>query len=82
MIRDHLLSSNQGYGRILYELEREKDPMCMARLAAHPFLAGMTCDLSWITKSLWTFLVRNMTRSYRRTINALVDGEELNGLDL
>ena len=75
MVRDHLLSANQGYGRLIYELEREKVPLSMARLQTYPTVKNMTVDLPWVTRTLWTFLLRNMTKSFRKTVNSLVDGE-------
>ena len=35
-IRDHLLGANQGYGRILYEVERASQPITMAQLHRDP----------------------------------------------
>ena len=42
----------------------------------------MNANLSWITKTLWTFLVRNMSKTFRNTVNSMVDGEKHNGLEL
>lgn len=36
--REHLLGANRGYGRILFELERTKEPITMAYLYATPAL--------------------------------------------
>ena len=82
LMREHLLGSNQGYGRIIDEVERRRDPITMAGLQLNPTMDGMNCDLVWITRQLWTFISRNVTRSFRKTLKSLVSGEELNGLEL
>ena len=82
LMREHLLGSNQGYGRIIYEVEKRRDPILMAGLQANPIMDGMTCDLVWITRQLWTVLSRNVTRSFRKSLKSPVSGEELNGLEL
>ena len=71
LVRDHLLSANQGWGRVVYEIEREPSPLTMARIEQQPWINGMTCDLMWLTRTLWTFLVRNMNKSFRRTVRSL-----------
>lgn len=69
-------------GRLIFELEREKYPMHVARAKQHPYISGMRCHLEWITKTFWTFLVKHMSASYRKTALTPVDGEELSGLGL
>ena len=82
LMRDHMLGANHGYGRILFELEREKFPLSFERLQRHRYMEGMSADLLWITKQLWTFMSRHVTKSFRATMKSLVDGQELNGLEL
>ena len=82
MMRDHLCSANHGYGRIIFETEREKLPLTLERIAFQPYLKGMSADLNWITRQLWTFISRHVTKSFRSTLKSLVDGQELNGLEL
>ena len=81
-MRDHMLSANHGWGRGLFETEREKFPVSFERLAAYPNLAGMTIDLNSATRQLWTFTSRHVTKSFRSTLTSPVDGQELNGLEL
>ena len=52
LMRDHMLSTNHGYGRILYEIEREALPLTLERIQAQPYLPGMTADLNWITSNV------------------------------
>ena len=42
----------------------------------------MLIDMTWITKTLWTFMIRHATKATRKTFRTLVDGEELNGAEL
>ena len=81
-IRDHLLGCNQGYGRVLWEIEHCKFPLSMRFLEANPTLAGMNIDMTWITRSLWTFMLKHAKKSTRNMFKTLVDGEELNGAEL
>ena len=82
LMRDHLLGSHQGYGRVLFEIERSQEPLTMDFIMRNPYIAGMNVDMTWITKSMWTFMVRHATKSARNTFHTLVDGEELNGAEL
>ena len=45
-------------------------------------MKGLTVNLLWISNALWTFVSRHLTKSYRKSIKAFVNGEELNGLEL
>ena len=71
-MREHLLGCNQGYGRIVYELTQAQMPVTMALLHANPTLAGMNCDLVWITRQLWTFVSRNVTKTRRKSLKTMV----------
>ena len=52
-MRDHLLSANQGYGRLMYELERLKTPITMAEIQRNPWaIQGLNLDLLWATRQL------------------------------
>ena len=82
LMRDHLLGANQGYGRIIWELENCKEPVTMNVLHANPTLPGMNLDLVWITRQLWTCMSRNVTRTFRESLKRLASGEELDGLEL
>ena len=81
LVRNQLLSVNQGYGRVIFETEREKSPLTFARLATCN-LPGLNVDLSWISRALYTFMSSNMTKEFNRGLMAYVGGEELNGLEL
>ena len=81
LMRDHLLSTNQGYGRLLYELERVQVPLSMQVLQNNPYaIVGLNADLVWLTRQMWTFISRHVTKSFRKSLRSLVSGEELNGL--
>ena len=83
LMRDQRLSANQGYGRILYELEQQVEPLYMNTILANPYpIRGFNCDIAWITKHLWTFIARNVIKSFRKSLKSLVAGEEFNGLEL
>ena len=62
LLRDNLLGSNQGYGRVIYEIERETHPIPFARIQANPTMPGMSCDLLWITRQLGTFPSGHVTK--------------------
>ena len=49
-MREHFISTNHGYGRIIYEVEREKLPLSFVRIAFQPWLNGLSADLNWITR--------------------------------
>ena len=80
LLRNHLLACNHGFGRIIYETENDKFPIPWSRLAMG--MRGMTCDLSWISKALRTFIVASMTLTFQRTCAQLIGGEEMNGIEL
>ena len=82
LMRDHLIGANQGYGRSMHEIEKYKTPLTLQYLHANNYLPGMDIDMTWIAKSLWTFMVRHVKPDIRRTFRTLVDGEELNGAEL
>lgn len=81
-MRDHLLGSNQGYGRILHEIESGTTPLTMEYLAQKNNLRGMFIDMTWITKTLWAFVTSQANNTTRKSIRTLVGGEELNGAEL
>ena len=82
LMRNQMLTTNQGYGRIIYEVERENFPLTFERLQAHPYIPGLAVDLNWVTRHLWMFISRHVTKSFRNSMNSLVGGQELNGLEL
>ena len=75
MLRDHLLAANHGYGRILFETEREPNPLTFSRLQQQPKLNGLNADLTRITTNLWTLISRHVTKSFRTTLRSLADGQ-------
>ena len=79
---NHVLYQRQGYGKILHLAERCREPITFAELDRFPYVDGLPVDLRWVTKHLWTFLVRHLAPGYRESINALVNGETMNGLEL
>ena len=46
----------------------------MAFLHQNPYLPGMPVDMTWVTKAMWTFMVRHATKSTRKAFQTLVDG--------
>ena len=45
-------------------------------------MIGLAAPLLWVSNTLWTFIARHVTKSFRKTMRSLVSGEELNGLEL
>ena len=76
MIRNHLISCNQGWGRVIHDTEMEKLPLTFERLS-QLHLRGMNVNLNWLTKTLWAFLCQQMTKECTMNLNCLVGGEEL-----
>ena len=72
---------NHGYGRILHEIESEKMPLPWSRLNSTN-IHGLNVDIPWISRALWTAMVSNMTRTFRRSCAQLIGGEETNGIEL
>ena len=81
-MRGHLMGANQGYGRLIWDLEHEQLPLPSNRLAAHPYMPGLPCQLLWVTRQLWTVISRHVAKTYRKSLRGLVNGEEMNGLEL
>ena len=82
LIRDHLLSANQGYGKVLFELQHEPHPLTFERQKLYPTMKGLSAQLLWVSNALWTFVSPHLTKSFRKTVRSFVNGEELNGLEL
>ena len=51
----HLLSSNQGYGKVLWVAQREREPLTYQRLAVMN-VSGLQVNWPWLTRTLYTFL--------------------------
>ena len=66
---------------MLYELQREQQPLNFERLKT-TYITGLNVNMMWLASTLWTFLIRNVTKSYRKSVRSLVSGDELNGLEL
>ena len=58
-IRDHLLGTNQGYGRVLYEIQREPMPLTAER-PKYTYSGGLNVNVMWITSALWQCVWRSM----------------------
>ena len=65
MMRDHLLSANQGFGRVIYEVEKTTFPLTMDILQSNQYaVVGLNCDLLWVTRQLWTFMSRIGSKAF------------------
>ena len=82
-VRDHLVCSHEGWGRILDLLERERYPMSMQRLRAMREVDGCPMDMPFLTTQLWGFLGNYALGDavFSRRLQ-LVNGESSNGLEL
>ena len=80
-MRTHIISCNQGYGRVLYETEQELAPLTFQRLAGARF-PGVDIDIMWVTRAIYSFMASHMTLSYTRSCVQQIAGEETNGLEL
>ena len=57
---NHLVGCNQGCGKILYLVQKERAPVTYDRLAAWAF-PGVHVDLIWVTRQMWTFIYEHVT---------------------
>ena len=58
---NHLLGSNQGYGKILWLIQRESEPVTYHRLISTR-VTGLMVNWWWLTRALWTFLYDHVTQ--------------------
>lgn len=45
-------------------------------------MQGLSANLLSITIAVWSFLTRHVNKSFRKSLRALVNSEELNGIEL
>ena len=83
---NHLISCNQGYGKILHHVHKEKTPLTYERLRsthASGGFPGLNVDLIWVARALWTFIYEHVTTGAKRSlVNKVGKAENLNGLEL
>ena len=81
---NHLLSSNQGWGKVMWMVQREREPLTYQRLATTNYEdTGLQLDWVWIARPPYTFLFNHVTQGRKRGLPRKVgQGEELNGLEL
>ena len=82
-VKDHLMSSNLSWGRLLEVVEGEKAPLTKVRLATIGGVDGVQLDLLKISQLLWAFLGNHCFANpvYERRLQ-LTAGEDHNGLEL
>ena len=79
---NHLLSSNQGYGKILWVAQHDRAPITYERLTTMQ-VPGLAINWFWITRSLYTFLFDLVTPAFQRSLPRRAGKtEEHNGLEL
>ena len=79
---NHILNSNQGYGKILWLLQRETEPVTYQRLATTN-VPGLQVNWFWISRTLYTFLFDVVSPTFQRSLPRRVGkSEEHNGLEL
>ena len=61
---NHLLSCNQGYGKIIWLNQQEKVPITYDRMTNG--IPGIHVDLVWIARALWSFIFDHVTQTVRR----------------
>ena len=82
-VKDHLMSTNLSWGRVLEVIEKEKQPLTKIRLAGIPGIDEANLDLLKISQLLWSFLGNHALHNtvYDRRVQ-LTGGEDGNGLEL
>lgn len=82
-IRDHLISSNEGWGRLLDLVEHERPPRSMQRLRDMQTVDGCPMDMIFNATQLWSFMGNHCLHDavFSRRLQ-LVKGESSNGLEL
>ena len=82
---NHLIACNQGYGKILYFLHKEKAPLTYEKLhfaTRYSTFPGLNVDLVWVARAMWTFIYEHVTSTTKRGLNKKVGpAETLNGLE-
>ena len=82
-VTDHLMASNQSWGRVLELVERQRAPLSKERLAGIGGVDDAPMDLNKISAQLWSFLGQYClgNKVYDRRLQ-LTNGEDFNGLEL
>ena len=80
-VTNHLLQCNQGWGRILWLAQKEKEPITYYRLQiAH--LEGLPADCVWLSRALYAFLYEHVSAIVKKSMPRRVEGgQEYNGLE-
>ena len=78
---NHLLGSSQGYGKNLWLVQQDREPITYYRLSITNRL-DLQVNWWWLTRALWTFLYEHVTPAMKRTLvrKACQAGEHI-GLD-
>ena len=80
-MRNHLLPAKHGYVRLLFETEKQKYPLTWARLQTSQ-VPGLNVDVTWLSRAIWTFMMRQVAVNFQRSCSKLIGGEETDGLEL
>ena len=64
------------------ERERERTINICKTSSSRVHDCCFSANLFWVANSLWTFVSRHVTKSFRKSMRSLANGEELNGLEL
>ena len=82
-VKDHLMSSNLSWGRVLEVIEKQRQPLTKARLAWTAGIDEARLDMPKISQILWAFLSNHCLHNpvHERRLQ-LTGGEDNNGLEL
>ena len=82
-VKDHLMSNNLSWGRLLEVVEKQKTPLTRTRLSTCVGIDQAALDLVKISQLLWSFLGNHCFQNsfYERRLQ-LTGGEDHNGLEL
>ena len=82
-VKDHLMSNNLSWGRLLEVVEKQRAPLTKVRLMSITGVDNASLNLVKISQLLWAFLGNHCFRNsvYERRLQ-LTSGEDHNGLEL
>ena len=81
-VKDHCKEVNPSYSYIFELIQRERQPIAMNALGMYTLPDGVTVDLHWIAKHLWSFIGRNVTDVVHGRRLTLTQNQEDNGVEL
>ena len=79
---NHLLHSNQGWGKVLWIVQQQRLPITYQRLQATR-IGGINVNWIWLTRAMYAFMYDHVTLAQKRAMpTRLGTGQEYNGLEL